>query len=57
MRLGLVVYGLDVPHVHIHLVPLQGKGNELNFSNPKVKLSPGEFKEIADKIRENFEKS
>ena len=57
LRLGLVVYGLDVPHVHIHLVPLQGNGNELNFSNPKLKLSPDEFKEIADKIRENFEKS
>ncbi|RLD61390.1 MAG: HIT family protein [Bacteroidetes bacterium] len=57
MRLGMVVYGLDVPHVHIHLVPLQGKGNELNFSNPKVKLSPDEFKEIAKRISENFEKS
>ena len=56
LRLGMVVYGLDVPHVHIHLVPLQGKGNELNFSNPKVKLSPDEFKEIADRISRNFKK-
>ena len=56
LRLGMVVYGLDVPHVHIHIVPLQGKGNELNFSNPKIKLSPREFDEIAGKIRENFEK-
>lgn len=54
VRLGMVVYGLDVPHVHIHLVPLQGKGNELNFSNPKVKLSPDEFKGIAEKILLNF---
>ena len=57
LRLGMVIYGLDVPHVHIHLVPLQGKGNELNFSNPKVQLSPSEFKEIADSISKSFEKS
>jgi histidine triad (HIT) family protein len=57
VRLGLVVYGLDVPHVHIHLVPLQGKGNELNFSNPKMKLSPDEFKQIAEKISSNFEEN
>ncbi|NOX47068.1 MAG: HIT family protein [Chlorobi bacterium] len=55
VRLGMVVYGLDVPHVHVHLVPLQGKGNELNFGNPKVKLSPDEFKGIAERIRTNFE--
>ncbi len=55
VRLGMVVYGLDVPHVHIHLVPLQGKGNELNFGNPKIKLSPDEFKAIAERILSNFE--
>ncbi|HPE57441.1 MAG TPA: HIT family protein [Bacteroidales bacterium] len=54
-RLGMVVYGLDVPHVHIHLIPLQGVGNEINFSNPKVKLSDQEFKSIAEKIAEAFE--
>ncbi len=53
-RLGMVVYGLDVPHAHVHLIPLQGTGNEINFSNPKVKLSPEEFAEIADKILSNF---
>lgn len=53
-RLGMVVYGLDVPHAHIHLIPLQGKGNELNFSNPKVKLSKEEFIEIASKIASEF---
>lgn len=50
LRLGVVVFGLDVPHAHIHLVPLKGTGNELNFSNPKIKLSPKEFAEIAEKI-------
>jgi histidine triad (HIT) family protein len=55
-RLGMVVYGLDVPHAHIHLIPLQGKGNELNFSNPKVKLTNVEFMEIASKINTAFNK-
>ncbi len=55
IRLGMVVYGLDVPHVHIHLIPLKGVGNELNFNNPKVKLTPGEFQEIASKINLELE--
>jgi histidine triad (HIT) family protein len=53
-RLGMVVYGLDVPHAHVHLIPLHGKGNEINFSNPKVKLSPEQFKETAEKIHNAF---
>lgn len=54
IRIGLMVYGLDVPHAHIHLVPLQGKVNELNFSNPKVKLTPEDLKIIAEKINREF---
>lgn len=53
-RVGLIVYGLDVPHAHIHLVPLRGTGNELNFSNPRIKLTPEEFKETADSIYKEF---
>lgn len=53
-RLGMVVYGLDVPHVHVHLIPLQGIGNEINFSNPKVKLSAEEFSNIANDILKAF---
>jgi histidine triad (HIT) family protein len=56
-RLGVVVYGLDVPHAHIHLIPLQGTGNEINFSNPKVKMSPEEFVALAEKIQEMFNKA
>jgi histidine triad (HIT) family protein len=56
-RLGLVVYGLDVPHAHIHLIPLQGTGNEINFSNPKVKLTQDQFIEIASKINSEFSKN
>ena len=54
LRLGMIVYGLDVPHAHVHLVPLKGSGNELNFSNPRVKLTPEEFAEIAEKINNKF---
>lgn len=55
-RLGVVVYGLDVPHAHVHLIPLQGTGNEINFSNPKVKLTRDQFVEIASKISSEFNK-
>jgi len=52
-RIGIAVIGLEVPHAHIHLVPLNGMG-DLNFANPKLKLSKDEFEEIAEQIRENF---
>jgi histidine triad (HIT) family protein len=52
-RIGLAVIGLEVPHAHIHLVPLSNMG-DLNFANPKLKLSPEEFKEIADRIKSNL---
>ncbi len=48
-RVGVAVIGLDVPHAHIHLVPLQG-AHDIDFSKPKLKFSPEEFQEIADKI-------
>jgi histidine triad (HIT) family protein len=53
-RLGMVVYGLDVPHAHVHLIPLQGTGNEINFSNPKVKLTQDQFSEIASQISSGY---
>lgn len=48
-RVGIAVIGLDVPHAHIHLVPLNG-GNDLNFSNPKKEFSKEEMQECADRI-------
>ena len=48
-RVGVAVIGLDVPHAHIHLVPLQG-AQDLNFSRPKLKLSQEKFQLIADSI-------
>ncbi len=49
-RVGVAVLGLEVPHAHIHLVPLQSEG-DINFSNPKLKYSVEEFNAIADKIK------
>lgn len=48
-RVGVAVIGLDVPHVHIHLVPLSGS-NDLDFSREKLKLTPDEFMLIRDSI-------
>lgn len=48
-KVGQAVIGLEVPHAHIHLIPIQ-KESDMLFSNPKLKLTPEEFKEIAEKI-------
>lgn len=48
-RVGVAVIGLDVPHVHVHLVPLSG-GGDLDFSREKLKLTPEEFIAIRDSI-------
>ncbi len=51
-RVGMAVVGLEVPHVHVHLIPLNAM-DDMNFKN-KVELSEDEFKELALKIRQNF---
>ena len=48
-RIGLSVLGLDVPHAHIHLVPLDTM-EDINFRKAKMKFTPEEFREIADRI-------
>ena len=48
-RIGVAVIGLEVPHAHIHLIPMD-KMDDINFKNPKLKFSPDEFKEVAAKI-------
>lgn len=48
-RIGVTVIGLEVPHAHIHLIPINGI-NDMNFSNPKLKLSSKEFITTADII-------
>lgn len=53
-RIGVAVLGLEVPHAHIHLVPLS-RETDINFSNPKLQLSNEEFESIARVIRHNME--
>jgi histidine triad (HIT) family protein len=53
-RIGVAVIGLEVPHVHIHLVPLRTV-EDINFTRPKLKLTPEEMAEMADDIRAGFE--
>ena len=52
-RVGISVIGLEVPHAHIHLIPFD-KMSELNFANPKLKLSMEEFEEIAEAIKKEL---
>jgi len=52
-RIGMAVIGLEVPHVHIHLVPLRTV-DEINFTRPKLKLTQEELAETATLIRQGF---
>ena len=54
-RVGVAVLGMEVPHTHIHLVPLQTEG-DLDFRKEKLQLTPEAFKEIADRIFHEYEK-
>ncbi len=53
LRVGMAVIGLDVPHAHVHLVPLQG-GGDLNFNNPKKQFTADEMKACAELIAQNM---
>ncbi len=48
-RVGVMVVGLEVPHAHIHLIPIQNEG-DMNLSNKRLKLSKEEFETIAANI-------
>ena len=52
-RVGIAVVGLEVPHAHIHLVPLNSV-SDIDFSRPKMKLEKEEMDLIAAEIRKNF---
>ncbi|SFE70014.1 HIT family protein [Thermophagus xiamenensis] len=52
-RVGVVVLGLEVPHAHIHLIPINDEA-DVSFSKPRVKLSDEEMEAIAEKIRNAF---
>ena len=52
-RVGMTVIGLEVPHAHVHLIPINST-NDMNFANEKLKLSAEEFSHIALQIIENL---
>jgi histidine triad (HIT) family protein len=52
-RIGMAVIGLEVPHVHIHLVPLRTV-DDINFTRPKLKLTQEELADTATLIRQGF---
>ena len=54
-KVAEVVLGLEVPHAHIHLIPMQNEG-DVDFRKEKLKLSDEEFKEIANKIYAEFKR-
>ena len=52
-RIGVAVIGLEVPHAHIHLVPINGV-SDINFDKPKMNFSPDKMREVAEKIRKSL---
>ena len=50
LRVGVAVIGLEVPHAHIHLIPLHGM-HDINFGRPKLNLSQEQFEEMSEKIK------
>jgi histidine triad (HIT) family protein len=53
VRIGVAILGLEVPHAHIHLVPMNSM-EDVNFRNPKLKFTPEQFRATAEKIRSKF---
>ena len=53
LRIGVAVIGLEVPHAHIHLIPITREA-DMNFKNPKLKLEPDEMNSIAEGIRQHL---
>jgi histidine triad (HIT) family protein len=53
-KVGVLVLGLEVPHAHIHLIPMQTEADILNFSK-KLKLTPEEFQSIKELIAQNID--
>jgi histidine triad (HIT) family protein len=53
LKIGVTVIGLEVPHVHVHLIPMNSM-DDMNFSRPKLSLSDEKLGEIAERIREQL---
>ena len=54
IRVGVAVMGLEIPHAHIHLIPIV-KESDMHFGNPKQKTTPDELKIIAESIKTYME--
>lgn len=52
-RVGIAVIGLEVPHTHIHLIPIQEE-KDMHFNNPKLSIATTRMQEIAQKIQANM---
>jgi histidine triad (HIT) family protein len=52
-RCGMIVVGLEVPHAHLHLIPIN-RVNDMDFKNPKLKLSEEQFRIVQEKIIGNL---
>lgn len=52
-RVGIAVIGLEVPHAHIHLIPME-RVSDMNFANPKISLPPAVMEETAAAIRKKI---
>lgn len=52
-RIAVVVLGLEVPHAHVHLIPMDAE-KDVHFTNPRVKMSENEFIDLANKISASF---
>ncbi len=53
-RIGIAVVGLEVPHAHIHLIPINSVA-DMNFAKPRVKMSEQEFKSLAEQISRAYQ--
>jgi histidine triad (HIT) family protein len=53
LRIGVAVIGLEVPHTHIHLIPLDTIG-DINFKNPPLQLPPTDMQSLADRLAARF---
>jgi histidine triad (HIT) family protein len=52
-RCGLIVVGLEVPHAHLHLIPIN-RVNDMDFKNPKLRLNEEQFRTVQEKIIRNL---
>lgn len=55
LRVGVAVIGIEVPHSHIHLIPLNTM-DDINFSRPKLNLPKEEMEKIHQKVKEEYQK-